>query len=205
MSTTEPHSPSMAAPLGHHRYTFAEYLDLESFSNTKHEFLEGEIYAMAAGTPAHAALSASCSAALLNHLRGGPCRVYSSDLRVRVRETGLTTYPDVTVVCGEIQPDPENPSTVTNPRLVIEVLSDSTIDYDRGKKLSHYQRIPSLHAIVLVWQRERRIELHQRTATDTWDYTDARAGDRFSVAAIDASFAVETIYADALGTDAFGH
>ena len=104
MSMIELHDPSMAAPLGHHHYTFADYLDLEKFSNIKHEFLDGEIYAMAGGTPAHAALSVSFSAALLNHLRGGPCRVYSSDLRVRVVETGLATYPDVTVVCGELQP-----------------------------------------------------------------------------------------------------
>ena len=199
MSMIELHDPSMAAPLGHHHYTFADYLDLEKFSNIKHEFLDGEIYAMAGGTPAHAALSVSFSAALLNHLRGGPCRVYSADLRVRVVGTGLATYPDVTVVCGELQLDPEDKSTVTNPRVVVEVLSVSTIDYDRGKKLAHYKRIPSLQAVALVWQHDRRIELHQRTGADTWDYTDARAGERVSMAAIEASFAVDAIYADALG------
>ena len=199
MSTFELHDPSMAAPLGHHRYTFADYLSLEKFSNIKHEFLDGEIYAMAGGTPTHAALSLSFGAALLNHLRGGPCRVFSSDLRVRVAETGLATYPDVAVVCGELQLDPEDKSTVTNPRVVVEVLSPSTIDYDRGKKLAHYQRIPSLQAIALVWQHDRRIELHHRTAAETWDYTEARAGDWLGIAAIDASFAVDAIYADALG------
>ena len=88
---------------------------------------------------------------------------------------------------------------MTNPRVVVEVLSASTIDYDRGKKLAHYKRIPSLQVVGLVWQRDRRIELHQRTAADSWDYTDARAGDRLEIAAIAASFAVDGIYTDALG------
>ena len=107
-------------PVARHRHT------LEETSNVKHEYFGGEIYAMAGGTPEHAALAAACSAALLEQLRGGPCRVYSSDLRVRVLSTGLAAYPDVTVVCGATERDPESSSTVTNPRLVVEVLSDGT-------------------------------------------------------------------------------
>ncbi len=87
----------MAAPVPLHRYSFSDYLALEEASNTKHEFLDGEIYGMAGGTPEHAALSVAVSSAFLAQLRGGPCRVYSSDLRVRVLATGLATYPDVTV------------------------------------------------------------------------------------------------------------
>src|SRR3990172_1362679 len=104
----------MAAPAGLHRYSFADYLALEEASNTKHEFLSGEIYGMAGGTPEHAALSVAVSSVLRAQLRGGSCRVYSSDLRVRVLATGLATYPDVTVVCGELERDPDSPTTVVN-------------------------------------------------------------------------------------------
>jgi Uma2 family endonuclease len=123
------HSPRL------HRYTFRDYLDLEETSSVRHEFLEGEIYGMAGGTPEHAALTMSAGAALLAAARGGPCRVHSSDLRVRVLATGLVTYPDVTVVCGPYETDPDSPTTITNPRVVVEVTSDSTEEYDRGEKL----------------------------------------------------------------------
>ena len=96
---------------------------------------------MAGGTPQHAALGAAVSAALLAQLRGGPRRVYSSDLRIRVAATGLATYPDVTVVCGRSERDPANEVTVVNPRVVVEVLSPGTEDYDRGEKLEHYKQI----------------------------------------------------------------
>jgi Uma2 family endonuclease len=189
----------MGTPAGIHRYTFADYLDLEQASNVKHEFLGGEIYAMAGGTPAHAALSVAVASALLNQLRGGPCHVYSSDLRVRVLATGLATYPDVTVVCGDPRPDPDSAVTTTNPRVVVEVLSNSTIDYDRGEKLAHYQRIPALQAVVLIWQSERRIELHHRAAEGGWTYGDAHTGGKVTIEAIAATLDVDAIYTDALG------
>ena len=100
---------SMASPAALHQYSFADYLALEEASNTKHEFLDGEIYAMAGGSRRHAALAVAAAASLLVQLRGGPCRVYSSDLRVRAVPSGLTTYPDVTVVCGPDQVDPRAP------------------------------------------------------------------------------------------------
>ena len=112
---------------------------------------------MAGGTPTHAMLAVSVSSMLHQALRGGACRVYSSDLRVRVLATGLATYPDTTVVWGELEVDPENRDTAVNPTVVVEVLSDSTEKYDRGIKLQHYRQIPSLGAVVLVWQREQRI------------------------------------------------
>jgi Uma2 family endonuclease len=182
-----------------HRYTYANYLDLEAASNVKHEFLAGEIYGMAGGTPEHAALSVAVSGALLAQLRGGPCRVYSSDLRVRVLATGLATYPDVTVVCGEPERDPESPTTIVNPRLVVEVSSDSTMDYDRGEKLEHYRQIPSLAGIVLVSHTQRCIEVWQRAADGTWTASTAGAGERAELPGIACSLVVDDIYRDALG------
>src|SRR5436190_23914995 len=111
----------MGAPAHLHGYTFAEYLDLEGASNVKHEFLAGEIYAMAGGTPRHAALTLAVGGALLTQLRGGPCRAFSSDLRVRVRATGLATYPDVAIVCGPLETDPDSDAIVTNPAVLVEV------------------------------------------------------------------------------------
>src|SRR5438128_717933 len=121
----------MAVPVRLHHHSFRDYLAVEEVSTVKHEYLDGEIYAMAGGSVLHAALSAAMVAALHAQIRGR-CRVYSSDLRIRVRATGLATYPDVSVVCGPVKTDPESDDTVVNPTAVVEVLSPGTIDYDLG-------------------------------------------------------------------------
>ena len=184
----------MSDPTGLHRYTYQDYLDLEEASNVKHEFLEGEVYGMAGGTPEHAALSVAVSSSLHAQLRGGDCRAYSSDLRVRALATGLTTYPDVTVVCGETQLDPASPTTVINPSVVVEVLSDSTEDYDRGKKLEHYRQIPSLVTVVLVSHREPRLELWHRSEGSSWKAGTAGPGETAELAAISCVLDVDEIY-----------
>ena len=116
--------------------TFAEYLALEEKSDTKHELVDGEIFAMAHGTPEHGRLAVRMARLLGNALEGKPCEVFSSDVRVRVLATGLATYPDVSVVCGRMEIDPENRNTITNPIVLVEVLSDSTESYDRSIKLA---------------------------------------------------------------------
>lgn len=122
-----------------HRYTYREYLVFEEAANVRHEFLDGEIYAMAGGTREHAAICANIMSALSVELRGRGCQVHSSDLRVRVLETGLATYPDVTVIGDRVELDPEDRNTITNPTLLVEVLSPSTAAYDRFEKLEHYK------------------------------------------------------------------
>ena len=164
----------MSVSVRHHRHSFRDYLAVEEISTVKHEFLDGEIYAMAGGTVLHAALSAAILAALHQQL-GGRCRVFSSDLRIRVRATGLASYPDVTVVCGATETDPESPDTVVNPTLVVEVLSPSTMDYDLGEKFEHYRQIPSLTAVIYVWQDRRRIEIRERAAS-AWTGLRRRTG-----------------------------
>ena len=124
----------MTAPAHNIHYSWADYLALEGSSNVKHEFLDGQIYGMAGGTPEHAALKAAVTGLLFSQIRGGRCRAHAPDLRVRVPETGLATYPDVTVVCGPRELHPEDQDAVTNPALIVEVLSKSTADYDRGDK-----------------------------------------------------------------------
>ncbi len=176
-----------------HRYTFEEYLTLEESSTVRHEFLAGEIYAMAGGTPEHAALAMAMGAALIDLVRGRPCRVHSSDLRVRVQETGLTTYPDVTVVCGPYETDPQNKHTIVNPLIVVEVTSESTDEYDRGDKLAGYQRVRSLSAVILVSHRERLIEVFER-ADEGFKRTEARQGERVRIGALGGELRVDEIY-----------
>jgi Uma2 family endonuclease len=183
----------MTAPAHHVRYSFAEYLGLEASSNVKHEYLDGQIYGIAGGTPEHAALTAAVSGLLFAQLRGGRCRAHNADLRVRVLETGLATYPDVTIVCGPRTLDPEDPNAVTNPTLIVEVPSRSTEEYDRGDKFEHYKRIASLQQYVLVAFREREIEVWSRDASG-WEKTVARAGEVAALASIGAELNVTEVY-----------
>ncbi len=129
----------MAAPQ-HARYTRAEYVAFERASNAKPEYLDGAIYALAGGTREHALVSANVIASLNAALRGRPCAVHSSDLRVRVVDTGLETYPDAFVVCGHADLDPDDPHAVLNPTLIVEVTSPSTEAYDHGTWSRHEAR-----------------------------------------------------------------
>lgn len=174
--------------------TFSEYLCSEAASDIKHEFLDGQVYAMAGGTPEHARIAANVIRELGSLLAGGACREYTSDLRVRVLATGLTTYPDVTIVCGALERDPEDASTITNPTVIVEVLSDSTEVYDRGEKFHHYQRIPSLRAYVLVSQREARIEVFERASARRWTFEDVRVPDAARIEALGCSLPVAAVY-----------
>lgn len=189
---------AMTLPAPHHRYTFQEYLEMEEVAGVRHEFYAGQIYAMAGGTPEHAAMGAAVLARLAEGVRGGPCRVYSSDSRVRVRASGLATYPDVSVVCGPSERDPESPTHVTNPRLIVEVTSPSTSEYDRGDKLLHYQQIPSLDWVVLVHHEAPLIELWSRTPTG-WQVSSHGVGERVVLAAIGCSLSVDEVWAARTG------
>jgi Uma2 family endonuclease len=177
-----------------HHYTYAEYLELEEGNASRHEFLNGEIYAMAGGTPKHAALAISAAAALLGDLRGGRCRVHNSDLRVRVVATGLATYPDVSVVCGPYEYDTESRTTVTNPKLIVEVTSDGTEEYDRGEKLESYKLIASVTAILVVSHRERSVDLHERRPDGGWSHVTGGPGERLSVADPACTLSIDEIY-----------
>jgi Uma2 family endonuclease len=176
------------------RYSFIEYLSLDEDSNVKLEYRDGEIFAMAGGTPDHASLAVEVSSLLLAQVRDRGCRVFSSDLRVRVVETGLATYPDVTVVCGPLERDPSSRTTVTNPTLIVEVLSDGTQDYDRGEKARHYRRIASLRAYLLVSQRESRISAWRRTEDGNWALTEHGPGETVTVPELGLQLTVDDVY-----------
>ncbi len=189
--------PPMAAPAHRLDYTYAEYLAFEASSNVKHEFLDGQIYAMAGGTPDHAGLAAAVIGLLFPQLRRGRCRALDADLRVRVPVTGLTTYPDVTVVCGPRERDVKDPLAVTNPTLIVEVLSRSTEAYDRGEKFEHYKGLSSLRQYVLVSCLEHSVEVWTRDAADGWTSIVAREGDVADLTSVGARLDVRELYAAA--------
>ena len=184
-----------------HRYTYQDYVSLEEESSTRHEFLAGEIVAMAGGTPEHAAMAAEVIGQLREQIRGGSCRVFTSDLGVRVKATGLATYPDASVVCGPTERDPDKKTNVTNPRVIVEVTSDSTEDYDQGEKLRHYKQIPSLEAIVIVSHREAKVDVWSRsTDSPLWSRTNATAGASAAVPALACFLDVDAIWRAAAET-----
>jgi Uma2 family endonuclease len=175
----------------HHSYE--EYLRALEMSGVKLEYCDGEIYAMAGGTPAHADLAASVLR-LLGNAFFGLCRVSSSELKVRIEVTDLTTFPDATVVCGERQVSKIDRHAVINPTLLVEVTSPSSEDYDRGEKLSQYKQIPSLRVVLLVSHRRPQVTVVERT-DDGWSERELRAGEQLVVDAPQLTFAIDELYA----------
>ena len=164
-------------PRSRHRYTYEEYLAYERDSKLKHEYEDGVIVAMAGGSRRHNALASRVSAAL-EAARARGCVAFQSDQKIRVLRTGKATYPDASMVCGPIEGDPADPSgaTITNPILIVEVLSASTEEEDRGNKWQHYQLIPSLMEYVLVSQTHPRVESYRRLPSGAWEYRDTTDG-----------------------------
>jgi Uma2 family endonuclease len=152
------------------RYTVAEYLRREQESLDRHEYRDGEILLMAGASAQHSLIVANLIRETGNRLKGSPCRVYDSNLRIRIPQTVSYAYPDVSVICGQREVDPNDPrgETFTNPRLIIEVLSPSTEVYDRGEKFSHYLQLDSLQEYVLVSQAIPRVEVYFRQPDGAW-------------------------------------
>jgi Uma2 family endonuclease len=152
------------------RHTFAEYLRFEEAAETKHEFHDGEILAMSGTSPEHALITANAIRAIGNRLQGKPCRVYSSDLKIGVSPGARVCYPDGSIICGPLQFDPADPKrhVVTNPRVILEVLSPTTEGYDRGEKFRHYRGIPSLQEYVLISQATPLVETFLRQPDGAW-------------------------------------
>lgn len=177
-------------------YTYAEYLALEEESPIRHEYFDGEIYAMAGGTPDHAALAAVVLRIIGSQLPRG-CRAFTSDLRIRVLSTGLTTYPDGAVVCTGTQRAPDDSIAVTNPIVLIEVTSNSSEDYDRGEKLRHYQAITTVKEILILSHREPRISLHRRDERG-WTSSEAVEGGAVTLESIGGVVQVDDVYREGL-------
>jgi len=180
------------------RLSYAEYVELLARADDKHEFLRGEVFAMAGGTPEHARLGMRVGAQLMRLLAGRGCEAFSSDLRVRVDETDFDTFPDVTVVCGKLEASATDRNAVINPTLLVEVLSESTEGRDRGEKFAHYRRLASLRGYLLVAPWTSRLELFERRDDGSWIYRDAGPGERLRIASLGIELEVDTIFASEL-------
>jgi Uma2 family endonuclease len=154
------------------RLTPEEYLAIERSAEFKSEYHAGEMFAMAGASRQHNLIVSSVIRLLGNQLLERDCNVYPGDMRIKIARTGKYTYPDVAVVCGEERFEDEHKDTLLNPIVIIEVLSDTTEAYDRGKKFENYQYITSLSEYILVAQEPYRIERYLRQDDKTWTYSE---------------------------------
>lgn len=145
-----------------------EYLAQERKAEFRSEYYRGETFAMAGTSFEHWIIKDNIAREACNQLRGGPSRVGTSDLRVKVNATGLYTYPDVIIVCDKPELEDAHVDTLLNPRVVVEVLSDSTENYDRGDKFKHYWEVPSLQEYILVAQDKPLMECYVRQPNNSW-------------------------------------
>jgi len=185
----------MAVEARHALYSLEDYLGLEEYANVKHEYLDGVIHAMAGGSPEHGAITMRIGAALVPQLRGRGSTVYGSDVRIRVAATGLSTYPDLSVGCGERRADSQDPQALVDPVVLVEVLSPSTEAYDRGEKLHHYRQIPSLLEVLLVAHDRHEVEVWRR-AQGGWVRETVDAGGEAELKSIGCRLDVEALYRD---------
>ena len=173
-----------------------QYLELERAAPEKHEYFNGEIFDMAGTSEEHANIASNINASLHSQLKKRPCKSYQSDLRVYISKTGLYTYPDVLVVCGkpELLPDAYL-DTLINPVLIVEVLSPSTADYDKGAKFDHYRTIESLQEYILVWQDKKRVARYTKRDDGSWVLNDF-IGDEaeINLTSIDCRLTMEDVY-----------
>lgn len=153
-----------------------QYLEIERQADHRSEYIDGGMFAMAGASPDHSRIVTNASAHLWNQLRGGPCEVFTTDLRLFIKAARVYTYPDIMVTCGPVDGDGEQ-DLVTNPRFIAEVLSDSTKNYDRGEKFRFYRAIPGFSEYLLIAQDSIRAEHHQRRPDGSWIFREFTSPD----------------------------
>ena len=172
-----------------------EYLTIERQAHVKSEYFNGEMFTMVGASREHNLIVANLTRELTQQLKGRPCELYPNDMRVKIPTTGLYTYPDVVVVCGEPEFEDEHVDTLLNPTLIIEVLSESTESYDRGEKFRHYRTVKSLAGYLLVAQDEYRIEQFIKQSDEGWLYSETRLPDGVvQLVAIQCALALKEVY-----------
>ncbi|MHB0935386.1 MAG: Uma2 family endonuclease [Armatimonadota bacterium] len=177
--------------------TIDEYTAIEESSETKHEFLEGNVYEMTDFSLAHNLIAVNVIGILHQQLRGKSCQIYPSNQRLKVEATGFYTYADASVVCGPAQFADAPKHTMTNPTVLIEILSPSTESYDRGKKFQHYRKMESLRAYLLIAQDSMHVELYTRQEQNRWLLVEFTEQDAMvPLDAIGCTLAVKDIYED---------
>jgi Uma2 family endonuclease len=183
-------------------YSLDDYFIVEANSAVKHEYFNGAIFAMAGASVAHNHISGNVLTLLRTALRGTTCNAFGSDLRIG-SPSGLFTYPDVSVICGQVELVADRPDTATNPVVLFEVLSDATREYDRGEKFQLYKTIPSLREYVIIEQGEVLVQHFRRGESDLWPearYTSLAAALRCS--SVTAELPLDEVYRQVFGAAA---
>ncbi|MGB5064288.1 MAG: Uma2 family endonuclease [Candidatus Competibacter sp.] len=177
------------------RLTPEDYLALERSADFKSEYFNGETFAMTGASRAHNTIVLNIGSEIRQQLKQRPCKAYVNDMRVKVDPTGLYIYPDVVVVCGKEQFDDTHLDTLLNPTLIVEILSESTEAYDRGRKFEHYRKLDSLAEYVLIAQNRPHIESYRRQADQQWLLTECSELDgTLRLPSIDCDLALVEIY-----------
>jgi Uma2 family endonuclease len=180
------------------RMTEEEYLAFERASDERHEYADGEIFAMSGGTGNHSAVTLSIGAELRFALRGRNCRAYSPDVRIYIPKTQRYVYPDGSVVCGGAEYKDASKDTLLNPQVIVEVLSPSSEAYDRGDKFAQYRTIPSVTIYVLAAQDKPLLEVYTRQDDGSWNYRAYGPGEKAALSAIGCELDVDVVYTDVL-------
>lgn len=172
-----------------------EYLAMEREAETKHEYFDGEVFAMVGASPKHVLIVTNIVSSLHAQFRGRPCTVYASDLRLKVSPTGLYTYPDIVALCDKPEFDDDQEDTLTNPALIVEVLSKSTMDYDRGRKFEHYRSLRSFQEYLLVAQDKHHVEHFIRQSENRWLFSETKQlEDIIELPSIECTLSLTDIY-----------
>ncbi|MDY6938261.1 MAG: Uma2 family endonuclease [Cyanobacteriota bacterium] len=171
-----------------------EYLQLETHSRTKHEYFDGDIFAMAGATDAHVTIAGNLFADLRSHLRGSGCRVFISDMKVRIEARNRFFYPDI-LVTGDLR-DAETDTYKRFPKLIVEVLSKSTESFDRGDKFHDYQTLKSLQEYILINTQHHRVEIFRRHADRLWLFQTYDDGGNFDLKSVNYTGTFEMLYED---------
>jgi Uma2 family endonuclease len=174
------------------RFTPAEYLAWSETQELRHEYLNGEVYAMTGGTVNHGSIAVNVSTIFRNHLEDSGCRVLSSDVRVAIQESNDYVYPDVSVTCDE--EDRRATKYIDRPCIIVEVLSPSTEAYDRGNKFNLYRRSTSLQEYILVSTQEIAIDMYRKNDRGRWEIINLRSGDIIELDSINLTFPIDRVF-----------
>lgn len=189
----EVHEPAVA--YGKQKFSIEEYLEMENASIEKNEYYKGEIFAMSGAKVPHNTISFNLSGILYNKLKGKKCKPYGSDQRIHIQSNTLFTYPDISIICGEIITLNNDDYNVLNPTVIIEVLSKSTSNYDRGVKFKLYRDIPTLKEYILVDSETIHIEVFRLNENNHWELEEYDSVENYLfVETIEEKIAIAEIY-----------
>jgi Uma2 family endonuclease len=184
-----------AVAYGKQKFSIEEYLEMEETSIEKHEYYKGEIFAMSGAKVPHIAISKNLSGSLYVKLKGKKCQPYGSDLRIHIQSNTLFTYPDISIICGELITLNNDNWNVLNPTVIIEILSKSTRNYDRGEKFKLYRDIPTLKEYVLIDSESIHIEVFRLNESNHWELEEYDLiEDELYIKAIDEKILISEIY-----------